>query len=288
MINAKLYISYSSWWQVIFFRFRNRYDISIPSSWRELPARKVLPVMKAMLEGHPTRRLCLQVLRALLPLPASVFYRIKSIDFLERLIPHIEWISHTPMTDTPLRAISFNGVVYAMPAEDFQNLRLQEYKEADKYYQQILKGDNDALPRLMAVLLRELEEDPAQRLKNNDLRQPFYLADLEARAKTFNRLPAEVGFYVVQYFTACKVSLYEHYPAAFEGGKNTEHSEASWNDALTDVAENGTFGNFQEVLQLRVHIFYEWIAKNKRRIKEQELKDLQEAIKRNHNKIASA
>ncbi len=288
MINAKLHISYPSWWHAIRFRFRKRYEISIPSSWTEVPPAKVLPVMKAMLEGHPPRKLCLQILRELLPLPASVFYRIKSIDFLERLIPHIEWISNTSMTATPLKAISFNGVAYAMPAEDFQNLRLQEYKEADKYYQQILKGDNEALPRFIAVLLREMEDDAAQRLKNNDLRQPFYLADLEARAQTFKRLPEEVGFYVIQYFTACKVSLYEHYPAAFEGGKNTEQSEASWNDALTDVAENGTFGSFQEVLQLRVHIFYEWIAKNKRRIKEQELRELQDAIKNNHNKIASA
>lgn len=288
MISATLHISYPRWWHAIPYRFRKSYDISLPSRWEEVPAQKVLPVMAAMMKGYPPRRFFLQVLRDLLPLPAGIFYRIQSVDFLERLIPHVEWISHTPMTATPLQAISFAGQVYAMPAPSFRNLRLQEYKEADKYYHRILTGDNAALPLFVAVLLREMEQDAALRLKNDDIRQPFFSAGVDTRAKVFERLPAEVGFYVLQYFTACKAALHEQYLAAFDNGAAPEQSESSWNDALTDVAENGTFGNYEQVLQLRVHVFYEWIAKNKRRIKEQELKELQEAIKKNHEKIAKA
>lgn len=288
MIDATLHISYPRWWQALVFRFRKRYDISIPTAWEEVPPRQVLPVMKTMMKGYAPRRLFLQVLKDILPLPSALFYRIQSVDFVERLIPHIEWMASKPMTATPLRAIAYQGKVYAMPGPDFENIRLGEYKEADKYYQQMLNGDNTALPMFLAVLLREMEPSQELRLKNGDLRQPFYSGAVPARAEIFEGLPAEVGFYVLQYFTSCKASLHEQYLAAFDSGKSSEHSDASWNDALTDVAENGTFGNYEQVLQLQVHVFYEWIAKNKRRIREQELKELQDAIKNNHSKFAKA
>lgn len=239
------------------------------------------------MRGYDKQRLCLELLQELVPLPVSLFHRLNPVSILEDLIPSIEWMLETPLIDTPMRGISYRGQVYMMPAPGFENLRLEEYKEADKYYQKVFIGLNDSLPFFVAALLREVEEDDDERLKNDDCRQRFYSASHTKRAEVFKHLPAEVSFYVLQYFTHCKVALYEKYLAAFENKEAADDPESTWNDALTDVAENGTFGNYKDVLQLRVHVFYEWMAKNKRRLKIQEMKSLQEAIKKNHNKFTS-
>lgn len=275
--------------KLLWFFKPKEYAINIPSSWDELEAKDVLPCMSILMKENDKGKASLKLLRHFLPVSKYLFYKVRSIDFYEKLMPLVDWMFDTPMNTRPLKGVKYNGTVYLLPSDHLSNMTLWEYSKADESYMSFLNtGDHTYWDRLIAILLRPTTNNQDYIIKYNDQREPFHPHGIEARQRLFNGLPDNVKFYVANLFAASKLYLLDVYSEAFEADDSDNVKSKApndWEDIITDLAETKIFGDIQSVRALPIHSFFKWLKKNRLREKEQQNKALQSAIQNNHKKF---
>lgn len=290
MQKVTLNINYKDYWLNNLFAalFRSHHQLKLPSDWTEITPQLRKPCLQVLMNRSlDSNKTCINLLQIFVPIKKNLFFSIDPIDFLEKLIPCVEWMLNTPMIDPIIPKISFGKKVYHMPKRAFLNMSVGEYIELEKTYSTILTGDYEAVDDLLAILLRQSNTDQKQVKQFDDIRIPLDNYSREKRRELFVSLDPVYKFYATHFYIHCKQHLHDRYQLVFESDdrKNTEGGSTSWEDVLTDTSETGVFGPVSDLLKVNIHMFFTWLLKNKKRYLRQKHEELQDIIKQNHKKF---
>lgn len=205
----------------------------------------------------------------------------------------LEWILTEPLIEPYVKGFYVDDQHYSMPLGKLANCTLNEFINADTQYMKLLKdGGFDNIDQLVAILVREDIESPDEIQRRGDTRVPLARLGINPRIEKLTKLSMAEKFYVAYFFSCCKQLIFNEYGEAFEKGdkqyvsKPKPVSETYWDDILTDVAESQVFGSYKEILEINVHVFFQWLKKISLKEQERAKKEFQNIIAEHHNKMA--
>jgi hypothetical protein len=163
---------------------------------------------------------------------------------------------------------------YYGPSDRLFNLTFGEYIVADNYYSKFVESrDGEFLDKLTATLYRRKDPEycPESSLYRGDIREPFNSHTVEARAKKFKTLDADLKNAVMLFFQGCKHHISTVFSEIFTstGGTPSRFGAMSLVDALTngDVTKSETVRN-QYLWDVLVHL--DNTARTHRELKEKQ------------------
>lgn len=216
---------------------------SFPEKWDELTTRQALAVMKAVCGGYTETQLYLQFVRILSGC-GWFHFLMERADRKMELFYLCDFILNS---SGPVKnLLPYYRGLYG-PADNFDNLRMNEYAFAQNYYEQYRETqDPEALNRLMATLYR-----PEGGNDDMDRRGPFTEGGMMARAKNMKQVPQYVKELVFVWYDACLAELVKSNADVFsgDGGEPALHGIVS---VMRNVAKEGTYGTFADVERMYV------------------------------------
>jgi hypothetical protein len=257
------------------------YERALPESWEEVQGRKNrLKVLKCLLAKDPMIAR-LRVLRQLLKLPRLVFLSLDEYQ-VNDILPYIHWVEEKPLPIPLIQSFNHRGTKYFLPKAQFQNGACIEYPMADEFYLDFVQSGNpESLINLVATLCRPKRPEQREVLSSGDIRIPLKSrAEVLERAQRLKKMSPKKMMAVLLYFSGVKAYIHELYAGwifptkeeAEEGLEPKEENMFSWWGVYLDIAEAGTFGNYQSVLQTNFHTVCMFLVKKKKEADDQKRK----------------
>lgn len=132
------------------------------------------------------------------------------------------------------------------PENDFGDMNGEEFMWTEKFYIEFKETkDLQKLDALVACMYRPVDE------KNEKL--PFNLKDVEENEKRVADIDLVTKTAILFFFEGCRNEFPEMYPKVFEGKKQ---KDGDFNEVLLQVAKDGPFGDFYNVLKTNIHLIY--------------------------------
>jgi hypothetical protein len=215
--------------------------------------------MDYLMRSVPRREL----VRVLLDIPAFVFKRIDRGEMYD-LLQVIDWMHIDARATKPIAPyydhVSKSGkkTRLHLPADQFKTVSGLEYALIDDLYRAFIKDmDTDIECQMIAIVLRpegdtpDPAADPRVKLISKDQTREWL--------PMVRALPESIRTYMTTLISANRVFIHDTYEywlfpesaagdAADSGGLNF-----GWWGAYMDVAEDGTFGDYDNVLQTAFH-----------------------------------
>lgn len=238
----------------------------LPESWKDVPAARRLTYLTwwtTQPADAPER-----IARDALRLPRWCWRAMAGQDkaaILERLA----WTEpKVDCEDPPLQCFRHRRRTYWLPRANFENGSCLEFALADMYYQDFIEtGDTGWLLRVVATLCRERKRDRKAALATGDERLPLrQKEEVEARAARLDGLDPMLLGAVLLYFVGVKKFVSEVYEVLFssppegdqaadrEPGHDSDAPKFGWWSIFLQAAGEGIFGQYEEVLQRRLHL----------------------------------
>lgn len=212
-----------------------------------------------------------RIARDALRLPGRVWRSMGSAN-RAALIEKMTWTE--PKADceqAPFPSFRHRRRTYLLPRPKFENGTCLDFVLADGYFQAWMStGDPAQLLRLVATLCREPRRDKREALTTGDERVPLrQKEEVEHRARRLDGLPPEITASVMLYFAGVKEYVARTYWVLFDSPNPTQNGEGEgdterdrdgdgpkfgWWSVFLQVAETGIFGQYEEVLQRRLHL----------------------------------
>lgn len=242
---------------------------TLPESWADVQADRVLPYLRLLYTREPETALTEIVWHSL---PATVRVQISEQD-LAAMVIRLRWMLPAPDdVQMPVRHFMHRGVTYFLPKPKGENLSCIEYPLADEFYSAYIENFNfDDLLRLTATLARPENSTPTQSLQRGDRRQPLHSrTEIEVRAEKLRTLPVEIQTAILYYFAGLKQRIsntYGHYLFDETPDDETEITPTApnfgWWGVFQSVAEGGVFGRLDEVCQASLHEVCVYLVRKK-------------------------
>lgn len=253
---------------------------SVPASWDEIPKPLRPKILKALCRPLPEFSRRLYVLQTLLQMPLRLFFKLdqyqvydllRAFKFLENLVYKPRKTLAEPIK-APVYALEekfkLKGRTYYFPGPGFDNGAAGEFLYASHYFTKYQETQDPInLDKLLAVLARPADRDKKRAQRREDIRTPIYSrTQAEEQLKKMGRIPERLRVCAGLYFQNCKALVYDIYaewlftaaPADDEPGL-----DLGWEGVFFDLAENGTFGPLEDVLQYNFHKICLYLAKLK-------------------------
>lgn len=279
----------------------------LPSNWQEVTSQHLMAAAPFLL-GSDTRLdqrkfLCL---KALLPVLNRYWMHNKWVTRLINKWPKLQIIYplftdgqkwdllqtvNYLFTDISGRSVitefAHKGVTYLMPADNLLRESIIAFAFADEYFSQFAQtGDSKYIDLLIGCLARQRgsNEYPAIQVAEGDQREHFSTSRTKERAQAFKDLDVNIRNAVLIYFMGSKKFLHQQYAIIFEQVKEKDDAGAGrqvfgkkiipkpdygWIGVIYDLAEQGTFGNFDQVKHMFLHTCCYYLAKKKYQHEEQ-------------------
>lgn len=238
----------------------------LPQSWGDLQRSRRF-VFWRMILNHGQTLLPVIVLR-ILCLPRWV-WRNMDPDERTSLIAAFDWMQpRYDCKEVPFPSFTHRGETYLLPKARFENGTCLEFVLADGYYNRYRETeDEQILLKLVATLCRPAKEDTEEELNTGDARIPVRTKEqVEERAKALRGLDPAMQVAVLLYFVGVKEYVNNTYWMLFQAPAETEDMQDDaepetpagpkfgWWSKFMEVAESRLFGNYEEVLQKRLHL----------------------------------
>lgn len=264
-----------------------RYRLRLPETWEEVPRKKLKKIFTALMQQgqHDETTVRLLILRALLPVPSWLFFRLPWLDIVEKLEPVVVWFLVTPIAVPVLPTVRTGRQRWRLPAPAARDLSLQQYLAIEQEWGRMARGEND-IPALLATILRPENEATHESLHGTGLLPGATRPALRQWAIILAKLHPAWVYYVVQYWAAQRESLQQQYPAFFSG-KGEKEGPLDWESIPARIAEAGVFGPVHQVLLTPARTYLAWANARQQDEGQQTQTGLQELIRANHKKFVA-
>lgn len=228
----------------------------IPEAWGEVPRRHLPLFLRVAVGGPDEYSNRLRAIRAITGWPSRRLWQITPTD-LWAICDTLSW-TQEPRPESPFREVIHNGVTRLTPGDGFEHGTCLQWALAEEYFQQVVSGDDQAVYLLAAVLLRPAD-DPVRDRKQ-----------LEADVKIMRQLKEELVGSLALYFAGVKQYVHEIYGEHLFTRTSEEEQDQprgphfGWWGAYLSVAESGTFGTYDQVLQTGFHTVCVYLVQKKR------------------------
>ena len=243
------------------------YAAHIPETWGEVPSRHLSRFLHAAYAAPDTVTARLKIIRKMSGWPMRLLWQVDPLD-LYFIQASLDWIEQ-PTHVMPFPSLYVGNDQYDLPGDGFENATCLQWALADEYFQAIGTGDEAAAMNLAAVILRS---------KTNDRK------DVAATAKELADIQATYLAALVSYFAGVKAYVHKVYGAyLFKKDDDEEQPtgpQFGWWGVFLSVAESGTFGTYEQVLQTNFHTLCVYLV--------QKQQEAEEARKRMRNPKAMA
>lgn len=242
-----------------------RLDRSLPSAWHELEPRQVWACVDMLMNSAPRK----EILRYLLEIPNVVFNRLDTGEIYD-LLQCISWMDVDPKSPAPLAPYidhrSKGGKITRLylPSARFQNVTGREYAMIDDTYAKFIPDYNtDHQSQMIAICVRP--EGPEGK-EAADPRVPLRSrAQIHEWLPIIRALPESVRTYLTLLISANRQFIHDTWKdwlftdgGAEEGG--TDGLDFGWWGAFMNVAEQRTFGNYDQVLDTAIQTICMYMA----------------------------
>lgn len=232
---------------------------SLPAQWRDMPPDQVWACIEMLFQGVPRRR----IVDYLLQLPVFIEDRI-SRDEMYDLLQCIDWMIFDYKSCAPVAPYidSKDGGRLHLPSDHFANVTCLEYVLLDEKYEEYLQAPSeDIAAELIAIILRPPGHtaDPAA-----DARTPLLSKEQkDAWVSQVRSLPLSARAYMMYLISANRQYVFDTYghwlfkePAGAASGDDSSPASGlnmGWWGTYLDVAEDGIFGTYEQVLHSAFH-----------------------------------
>lgn len=203
------------------------------------------------------------------------------------LLPLLDFMFIEISGRSVIREFNHKGITYLMPEDNLLKESIIAFAFADEYFNQFAHtGDSQYIDLLIGCLARQhgSNEFTALQAAEGDPREHFSTSRSKQRAQVFKDLDANIRNAVLIYFMGSKKFLHEQYAIIFEAVKEQEDKiderpvfgkkkipkpDYGWIGVIYDLAEQGTFGNFDQVKHMFLHTCCYYLTKKKYQHEEQ-------------------
>lgn len=223
----------------------------IAQEYNELSGGQLLRIAAIFVQPPRPELAVLKAMRVLLQMSFTRFHLLPP-DLKYNLIPAVGWVFEKNGLTAQLLPV-YKGL--HGPAGEFDNLTMAEWNACEQYYAQHLQGDTEALHSLIAVLYRKPKAKPYNRRQNpdGDVREAFNAHTIATRARKVRRWPVTVKTAILMWYDGCRQQIFETYEVG--GGEGGEgQSDGGMFEIMRNLALAGTYGDFEAVQHLNVHI----------------------------------
>lgn len=247
-----------------------RYSAKIPQNWEEVPRRHLPRFLHAAYAAADPVAARLKLIRRVAEWPMRLLWMVDPVDlyFMQETLAWITEPSHL----MPFPVIWHRGVEYRLPGNGFEKASAIRWALADEFFGQLSNGGkDDAVLNLCASIL-------ASDIADRD--------DVSAVAEQIREMPGEYLAALVAYFAGVKAYVHKMYGAwLFRKEEEDEDDQPSgpnfgWWAVFFRVAESGTFGDYDRVLQMNFHTMCVYLVEKQ--------KEADEARRRMRNTKAMA
>lgn len=247
--------------------------VLVAESWNELTTKQYVKIVQLLHAGIENDVEALEKALYILSKKLLLNFFFIPADIRMRMHEHAAWIfDQKDITKQLLPSYkNFYG-----PADDFDNLRMKEFHAAEMAaYRLDQEKDVDALNELVAVLYRPGKKNyDTKRNVDGDIRIVYNANETELFKQKVKKWPLNIKRAIFMWYDGCRQQLEDLYPLAFESDGKT--SAKNYYDGMygimRGIAEKKTYGNFDEVGELYVHLAFKEIHETK--LEEAELKRL--------------
>lgn len=239
-------------------------EVVVAENWNELTTKQYLKIVKLLHAGIADETEAFEKVLYILSKKSLLRFFFIPADMRLRMHEHVEWIfEQKGITKQFLaRYKNFYG-----PAEDFENLRMKEFHAAEMAVY-ILKQeqDIDSLNELIAVLYRPGKKNyDTKRDTDGDIRITYNPNETAFFKRTIKHWPLHIKRAILMWYHGCRQNLEETYPLVFEN--NDSGSSKDYYDGMygmmRGIAEKKTYGDFDAVGELYVHLAFKEINETK-------------------------
>lgn len=233
--------------------------IEVADSWEKVKPSAMLKLVPLVFCYEPSWALKVECLKILLPLEKSIWQKLTPEQVYD-MLKVVQWLWEKPMKVSPLTSFKYHGVEYLLPEPRFANCSAIEFAQADYYFRQFCKPTPDmkALNKLIGTLCRpaDTRADQSDPEWKGDPREKYNSKHCDTRALAFEHLPLAIKVLVLQYTAASFGEVQRQYKIIFEsGGKGKSGAGAVpvWLACLLEIAEKGTFGDWEKTCFTPIH-----------------------------------
>lgn len=266
----------------------NKQSFSIPSSWNEITHDQLVRVAPLIFGAESTLffRQGLAII-ALIPTLKKVWAKLTEGQAWD-LLSLVDWIFADISGKSIVRHFTHNNVVYHLPEDNLRKESIIAFSFADNYFQQFISSQDPAwLDKVIACIARQKgsKEYPALQEAEGDIREHFSTSRTTDRANEFKTFDPAIKNSILLFFMGSKRFIHKQYEILFtrpdENDKSPEAGRASfgkkkipkpdygWIGIIYDLAEQKTFGPFDQVKHQFLHTCCYYLAKKKYEQEEQ-------------------
>lgn len=260
----------------------------VPEGWSELNSKQIIRIAPYILgtpESLPYRRA--MILHKLLNVNNSLWVRLSNVNNapkLHEMCGLIDWAFDELNMKPLITEFELNGQQYLLPSEGMHNASMIEFAFADKAFSRFVKLDNTEknlkdktkeIDLIVAILCRpkRIDIDLNSSEWEGDPREIFSTPLMEKRAIEFKKLDIGIKSIVFLYFIACKKYIHKQYAVLFEMPEEEQDAKLEfgkiklnapdfgWMGVIFQLAESGTFGDFDKVKYSFLHTACAYLSK---------------------------
>jgi hypothetical protein len=258
---------------------RKTRQYSIPQSWWELPAPRIVPTLRLLNQPKFSAQVAeLRILALLTGIRQSTLSALRPSD-VAAMCTHLSWLYQSAGPSPLLDSFAHMGMVYYLPKPKGENMTCLEFALCEDYYEAATTADDPteaarAMLLLTATLCRHAQADKEAARAQGDLRVPLTAREeVEVRAERLQRLPPEYVHMALLYWVGTKEYLANLYGQwLFEKPVDDEDPDADepqksngqlfgWWGVYMDVAEKNIFGNLDAVHHTNLHTLCMYLVK---------------------------
>lgn len=248
-IRIKKKIHNPKWYQWLQpWKLRETFEVNIPRAWERVGKDDVIGLFAASLKKDESDRMysCVQ---AILPstvrdeahkLSAIKLARIAAkMDFCEPRISSNEgWLfeDHKLLNNPPISSFRINDDICKLPGKDLGNITCRNFRDAVDAYGQVRNSNVAAAWEVIQALL--IPVPPIEELK---------------------KLKYPIPSFILRYFSDCLEAINHNVkmisPTFFDESEGSGGSKVSfgWDGVFLEVAQDGVFGTYEQVLESKFH-----------------------------------
>jgi hypothetical protein len=238
------------------------YEQEVPSTWDELKPWQYQQICFHLCSHANTATIKLQCLMVLLQQSGQPD-SLKTLEKLtgeqvNALIPltNFIWDSDT-ITKNLMPVISLGPNTWIGVGAKLENMTLLEFVFADLEHRKYLKGNKQAIDKLIAILYRPQMEgmtidSPAYM---GDLRQPLNIYNYELRAEQLAPLPWYIKYAVLTNYAALRANLAKRFKNVFTIKTDAKTTTQSLLNMMIDLSGD-KFGTFNETQYTNIDVVF--------------------------------
>jgi hypothetical protein len=192
--------------------------MKLPESFDELSGKQFIGISNLLFTGGEKLKCQVKALKILCGLPSLKFVLLKAA-VIDRAIEYVDWVFDEKKVISKQLITVYRG--YRGPTSEFDNLRMKEFHMSERFYKEIVNGENEdieaSLNNLVAVLYRpgklfynkKKDKDGDIRIDFNHNKLPYY-------SKKVARWPMKVKQAIFLWYGGCRQQLEDNNPLVFK------------------------------------------------------------------------